>query len=448
MQDYRELAVDLVARAKVRGADAADVYIVEGRSLSVELRLGHIEKLEEAGAEGLGLRVFKDGATALTYSSDLSPASLERLLEDTLGLAEVTDHDPANGLPPREFQGTFDGPLDLFDPEVDNLSMERKLDFVREVEEIGLAQDERINNSNGAWWSDGIQQVTLANSNGFVGSYRVSSAGFGVSLVAEADGVKQTDAWWSSSRAFNQLESPEQIGREAARRTLRKLGSRPVKTQTLPVVFDPLMGADFLKILFHALNGGSIYRRNSFLIGKLGEQVGTSHLNVVDDATLVRGLASRPFDAEGVRSSRSELIQEGRLQHYLCDAYGAARLGVTPTGSAARSFSSSPSVGATNLYLEPGTTSPTDIIRSIDRGLYCTRLYWVGINHASGDYSRGAEGIWIENGELTHPVQEVTIAGNMLEMMKNIEVIGNDLEFRSAIASPTFVVSNMVLSGR
>jgi PmbA protein len=448
MQDYRDLALDLVKRAKARGADGADVFITEGRSLSIELRLGHVEKLEEAGAEGLGIRVFKQGATALTYSSDLSPASLERLLDDTMSLAAVTDRDPANRLPDSDRLGVHPGPFELYDEQIADLSMERKLEITTQVEQVGLEQDSRINNSNGAWWSDGVRQVTLANSAGFVGSYRVSSVGFGVSLVAEESGIKQTDAWWTSSRFLKRLESAGEIGREAARRTLRKLGSRPVKTQTVPVVFDPLMGADFLKILFSAVNGASVYRHNSFLVDRMGEQIGTSHLNVIDDATLPEGLASRPFDAEGVRSQRTEVVKGGQLVNYLCDAYSAAKLNHPSTGSATRNFSSSPTVGSTIFYLEPGTTSPEDIIRSVKRGLYVTRLYWVGINQVTGDYSRGAEGIWIEDGELTHPVQEITIAGNMLEMMKSIEVIGNDLEFRNATASPTFLVSSMVVSGR
>jgi len=448
MQDHRNLAENLVKRAKARGADEVDVYIVSGRSLSIELRLGRIEKLEEAGAEGLGIRVFKDGATALTHSSDLSPGSLETLIDDTLSLAEVTDADPANRLPDAALLGAYTGRQELCDEGLEAFTMDEKLALVRRMEQAGQDVDPRINNSNGAWWRDGIHHITLANSSGFVGGYQMTNAGLGVSLVAEEDGVKQTDAWWSVNRFKDRLESAEEIGREAARRTLRKLGSRPMKTQTVPVVFDPMMGGDLMQIVFEAVNGGSIFRRQSFLVDRLGETIGSSQINIVDDGTLPTGLGSRPFDAEGVRTHRTEVVRDGKLVNYLCDAYSAVKLKRGSTGSATRSYNSSPVVGTTNFYLEPGDTPPEDIIKSVKRGLYVTRLYWVGINRATGDYSRGAEGVWIEDGELTHSVQEITIASNVLDMLKAVEVVGNDLEFRSAIASPTFLVSNMVISGR
>lgn len=448
MQDYQNLASELVRRAVERGADEADVFVTEGRSLSLELRFGRVERIEEAGASRLGLRVIKNGSTALSYSSDFSPAALERLVGDTLGLVAVTDPHPANRLPPPELLGRFDGPLHLFDPALESLTLDRKLEMVRAMEEAGLQSDSRISNVNDAWWRDGTHSVTIANSHGFVDSYKYSSCGIGTSLVAEGNGVKQQDGWSSTAHSVAALEDPVNVGRQAARRTLRKLGARSVKTQVAPIVFDPLMAADFMRNLFSAVSAYSIFRGASFLVDKIDQQVGNSLLNVVDDPTLVDGLASRPFDAEGVRSRRNEVIQEGRLCSYLSDAYAANRLQQASTGNAVRSFSSSPTAGASNFFLKPTSTPPEDLIRSVKRGLYLTRQYWVGFNLASGDYSRGAEGVWIEDGELTHCVQEITIAGNMLEMMKNIEAVASDLEFLSPVASPTFLISRMMISGR
>lgn len=448
MTDYRTLAVDLVSALEQRGADEADILILESRSLSIEVRLGQIEKLQEAGSKGLGIRVFKDHRTALTYTSDFSDQSVSSLLDDTLRLSHATSPDPCNGLPPSDRLGVYDGEMALYDEAIDRMPMERKLEIAQEVEAVGMAYDPAITNSIGGWWMDSAARVTLANSHGFVGSYPLTSCGFGVTLVAERNGVKQRDFWYSYHRFLDRLEPVQGVGEAAARRTLRKLGPRKPKTQTVPVVFDPQTAADLLRILFEAASGSSIYRKSSFLIDKIGSQIGSPLLTIRDCATLANGLGSRPFDAEGVKASETDIIQHGVLRSYLCDTYSARKLQRTPTGNAARTFSSAPSIGPTNLYIVPGTQSPDEIIGSIKQGLYVTSLYWVGVDQVTGNYSRGAEGLWIENGELSYPVQEITIAGNVLEMLTDIAAIGNDLVFRGPVASPTFLVSKMVVSGR
>lgn len=448
MQDYRSLAAELVGRAINSGADEADVFITQGRSLALEVRFGRIERIEEAGADRLGLRVFRNGSTALSYSSDFSPAALTRLVADTMSLVAITDPHPANRLPQPNLLGRFEGRLDLFDDKLLGMTLDQKLAQIRSAEEAGLNSDSRITNVNDAWWRDSVQSVTVANSHGFCDSYSYTSCGFGTALLAEEAGIKQQDGWSTFSHHVDRLESPTHVGHEAARRTLRKLGSRPVRTQVAPVVFDPMMAADFLRHVFSALNGYSVYRHGSFLVDKIGQQIGSPLLNLVDDATLEHGLASRPFDHEGVRSRRQDVVKGGVLNGYLCDAYSAGRLHQFSTGNAVRSFNSSPTAGASNFYLEPTQTPPEEIIRSVKRGLYLTRQYWVGINLASGDYSRGAEGVWIEDGEFTHSVQEITVAGNMMEMMKNIVAVGNDLTFHSSVAAPSFLVSHMMISGR
>ncbi len=447
MRDYRDFGADLVRKAALRGADGADAYVVQRRTCRVRVRMGEVESLEEAGTEGVGLRVFRNGATALVHTTDLSPNSLDRLLDDALQLASVTDADPCNRLPERVNGPGVSRSLGIFDPAVCGIATERKVEMLSEMEEVGRAFDPRINNSNGAWWEDAVERVTLANSVGFVGQFDHSRVGMGVSLVAEQDGVKQTDTWSSAARSLAAVEPPADIGRKAAERVIRKLGARPVSTQTVPVVFDPVVAEDLLGILVGTLNGMAIFRRNSFLVGKLGQRIGNRHINIVDDGIRAGGLGTRPFDGEGVPTRRTEVIREGVLRSYLCDTYTAGKLHLPCTGNASRTYDVAPGVGPTNFYLEPGAVDPGEIIRSVDRGLLVTRLYWVGTNLASGDYSRGAEGIWIEHGSLTHPVQEVTIAGNVLDMLQRIEVVGSDLEFRGTVASPTLLLSNLVLSG-
>jgi PmbA protein len=453
MIDHQNLAIDILAELKRQGADETDIVIVDSTNLNVNVRLGKIEKIEEAGSKGLGIRAFKRSnsngslSTALTYTSDFSDRSLKQLVTETLNLAAVTSPDECNGLPPRELQGTYYGLINLFDEKVKNLSTDEKIQRAKEVEDIGMQYDKRITNSSGAWWNDDTSQIVYANSYGFVGTYKTTSCGFGVSLVGEHDGVMQTAGWWHSHRCLDKLEDAKQVGEEAARRTVRKLGARKVKTQTVPVVYDPMVGADFLEIIFNAISGASIYRKSSFLLDKLGKKIAVESLNVYDDAIMPDGPASRPFDAEGVKSDAIEVIKDGALQLYLCDAYSARKLHRTPTGSASRGFSSAPTVSPNNFYMKPGNYTREEIIKSVKHGLYLTNLYWTGVNPVTGDYSRGAEGIWIEHGEPTYPVQEIIVAGNLLTMMHNITMIGNDLDFRTPIAAPTFLVSEMVVSG-
>lgn len=447
MHDYRDLAASLVQKAISRGADEADVFIEQRRSLSVEVRFGRMERLEEAGADRLGLRIFRRGAVVLSYSSDLSSAALNRLVDEALALVAVIDPHPANRLPPASLMGVYDGPLHIFDEGLANLSLEAKVARVCEAEELGMQQDPRITNVHDAWWRDAMQRTTLANSHGFCHHYDTTHAAYNLTLVAEDSGVKQQDAWTTQAHGLSGLDSPQRVGQEAARRTLRKLGGRPVRTQTVPVVFDPMMAADFVRQIFGTLTGYSVYRRNSFLADLLGKEVGSPWITLIDDATLPSGHGSRPFDAEGVQARRHSVIEAGRLERFLTDGYSSYRLHTGCTGNAVRAYNSSPTVGTSNFFLQPGTAAPESLVTSVKRGLYLTKQYWVGINPASGDYSRGAEGIWIENGELTHPVQEVTIASNMLDMMRNIEVVANDLTFHSPVGAPTFLVSRMMVSG-
>jgi PmbA protein len=448
MQDYRSLAADLVAALKKQGADLCDVYVVTNSRFNTTIRLGKIEKLEQSIAKGLGLRVIKNGATALTFSTDFTDRAVKDLVRDTMDIVKVSNADHYSGLAPKESLGIYSGALMMFDESLAKVPAEKKIDFAREAEDAGMRLDKRITNSNGAGWNDSRMQVTLANSDGFIGQYQTTSASVFVGLVAEQDGVKQTDGWYTFNRYFSKLDSPKAVGEEAARRTVRRLGGKKVKSQIVPVVLDPLVSSDLVDLIFGAASGGQIYRKASFLVDKVGQEIASPMITIVDDATIADGPASRPFDAEGVKSSQVTVVEKGVMKSYVCDSYSARRLNLKPTGNAVRSYQSLPSVGATNLFMKPGTSDPKEIVKSVKNGLYVTEFNGFGVNQVTGDLSRGAVGYWIENGEITYPVQEITIAGNVMKMLKNIAAVGNDLSFkRGSVAAPTLLISEATVGG-
>lgn len=448
MNDYRNLASELVSALKKKGADACDVYIVSAEGFNTTVRLGNIEKLQQSASQGLGLRVFKKGATALTFTTDFQGKTVQNLVKETLEIVKISNTDKYNGLAPKEFLGEYEKNLMLFDDSISNLTPEKKISMVKEMEEAGLSFDKRITNSNGASWSNSVKQITLANSDGFVGQYQTTEASMSVALLAEENGIKQRDYWYSFNRFFNKLDSPESIGKEAAKRTIARLGGTKVKSQSVPVVLDPLVASDFIGMIFGAASGNNIYRRASYLVDKIGQEIVSPLITIIDDATLEDGPASRPFDAEGVKSSSVVIIENGILNTYVCDAYAAKRLDAKVTGNAGRDYQSVPSVSASNLFLKNGKDTPQDIIKSVKSGLYLTEMFGAGVNSVTGDFSQGASGFWIENGKLTFPVQEITIAGNVLKVLKNVQAIGNDLSFKlGSIASPTLLISEITVGG-
>jgi Predicted Zn-dependent proteases and their inactivated homologs len=448
MKDYRNLASELVSALKKQGADAADVYISSVDGFITTVRLGEIERLQQSTSKGLGLRVFKNGATALTFTTDFQGKTVQQLVKETLDIVKVSNTDKYNGLAPKELLGEHTGKLMIFDESLQKLTPEKKIAMVKEMEEAGRSFDKRITNSNGASWSDSIGQITLANSDGFVGQYQTTIASMSVSLLAEENGVKQRDGWYTFNRYFNKLDSPKAVGEEAARRTIRRLGGRKVKSQSVPVVLDPSVASNFVGMIFGAASGSSIFRRSSYLVDKVGEEIVSPMITIIDDATMPDGLASRPFDGEGVKSSTITVIEKGVLKTYVCDSYSARRLGAKVTGNAVRGYSSAPGVGASNLFLQNGKTDPKDIVKSVKNGLYLMEMFGSGVNSVTGDFSQGATGFWIENGEITYPVQEITIAGNVLKVLKNVQAVGNDLSFRlGSTASPTLLISEMTVGG-
>jgi PmbA protein len=443
----RAILLDTLEHATRAGASAADAVVVEHAAFAAGVRLGEVEKLTDARQKRLGLRVFLGERAATAATADLTRGGLARLAEDTVALARLTQPDPAYGLPAREALATEAPDLDLYDAAAGAPSPTDALARARAAESAALAADPRLTNSEGAEFAQDAGIVAYASTLGFDGGYRSSSFSLSVQPIAGSDGQMQRDYWYARARHLGQLEDSASVGRRAAARTLRRLGARRVKTQEAPVVFEAEIAASLLRHLAGAVVGSSLYRGTSFLLGKLGEMVASPLVTVVDDGRLTRGHGSRPFDAEGLPTRRTVVVEQGRLASYLLDTYSARRLGLAATGNAARSIGEAPSAAPTNLYLEAGTASAEEIIASVDRGLLVTELIGFGVNGVTGDYSRGAAGLWIENGAVAYAVEEITIAGNLLDMFRDITMVGNDLEFRGSTAAPTLKIGHMTIAG-
>ncbi|HEY1649920.1 MAG TPA: TldD/PmbA family protein [Terracidiphilus sp.] len=451
--DLESLTADVVAQAMKAGATDAEAVAREGDEFSVNVRMGEVETLKESGSRGLGLRVFLGQRSASASTSDLTPDGIRQLVSGAMALAKVTEEDTFNGLPEAEEFGSLQDDLHLYYDDVYSLSGAERIDWARRCEAAALTADPRITNSDGGSFDAATGRKVLANSRGFVGSYRTSYAGVSAApLAMDADGKMQRDGWWSSARSFALLESPEAVGAEAARRTVRRLGARRMPTQRVPIVFAPEVARSLVGSIFEAASGDSIWRSASFLAGKLGEPIATPSLTIVDDNAMLLptgagGFGSSPFDGEGLPSLRTVVVENGVLRNYLLNTYAARKLGMKSTHNASRGLAGTPGIGCGNLYIEPGTLTQEQIIGAIANGFYVTSLMGFGVNTVTGDYSRGATGLWIENGQLTHAVEEVTIAGNLAEMLKNVTAIGNDLVFRGSVASPTLRIDGMTVAG-
>jgi PmbA protein len=451
--DLESLASEVVAQAVKAGASDAEAVAREGDEFSVNVRMGQVETLKESGSRALGLRVFLGNKSASASTSDLTAEGIRQLVEGALALVKVTEEDPLNGLPETGEFGAIKEDQYLYFEDVYSLPGPERIEWARRCEAAAMAADPRITNSDGGSFDAATGRKVLANSRGFVGSYRTSYAGVSAAPIAvDANGAKQRDGWWSSARRFALLESPEAVGAEAARRTVRRLGARRVATQQVPIVFAPEVARSLIGSVFEAASGDAIWRHASFLAGKLGETIALPNLTIVDDNTMmlpsgVGGFGTSPFDGEGLPSRRTIVVENGVLKNYLLNTYAARKLGMKSTHNASRGLAGTPGIGCGNLYLEPGALTPEQIIRGVKAGLYVTSLMGFGTNIVTGDYSRGATGLWIESGELTHAVEEITIAGNLGEMFRNVTAIGNDLVFRGSVASPTLRIDGMTIAG-
>ena len=446
--ELKEIAGDVVRRAMAGGATAAEAVVREGTEFSTVVRLGQVETLKEAGSRAIGVRVFFGQRAASTYSSDFSSAALDHMVSSALQLAKVSSEDPYAGIPEAGQLGALGGDLDLYYEDVFSLSTEDRIAYARRCEKAAMDVDARIRNSEGGSFDAATGHKVLANSHGFVGEYRRSYCSVAAVPIAQADdGAMQRDYWYSVARSLSRLESPEQVGRIAAERTLRRLGARKVKTANVPVVLDPMVSRSMLDHIFEGVNGDSVYRGASFLAGKLGQKVAGENVTIVDDGTMPGGFGTSPFDGEGVPTRRTVVIDHGTLNSYVLNTYTAKKLGLQTTGNAARGLAGNPGIGPGNFFLQPGSRTPKQMLADIDEGLYVTEFLGFGVNMVTGDYSRGASGMWISKGELAYPVEEITVAGNLKDVFFNISEIGNDLEFRGAVACPTIRIDGMTVAG-
>jgi len=446
--DLKEVAQDIVARAMKAGASAAECVVREGDEFSTLVRLGQVETLKESGSKSIGVRVFFGKRAASTYSSDFSKQGLDRMLNSALELAKITSEDPFSGIPEASQLGQLQGNLDLYHEDVYSLAGADRIDYARRTEKAALDFDPRIKNSEGGSFDAATGRKVLANSHGFVGEYRRSYCSTAAVPIAQSDdGAMQRDYWYSVARTLKKLDAPEKVGRIAAERTLRRLGARKAKTAKVPIVFDPMVSTSILEHIFEGINGDSVYRGASFLAGKLGQKIAGDVVNVIDDGTMPGGFGTSPFDGEGIPTRRTVVIENGVLKSYLLNTYTAKKLGLQTTANASRGLAGTPGIGPGNYFLQPGSKTPQELIGGIKEGLYVTEFLGQGVNLVTGDYSRGASGLWISNGELTYPVEEITVAGNLKDVFFNISEIASDLEFRGSVAAPTIRIDGLTVGG-
>jgi len=443
-----ELATQVVRLAMERGATDAECTLAEGDEFSAQVRMRALETLKDAGSRRAGLRVLVGKRVGSAHTSDLSSAGVRQMVESALDIAAISTEDPYAGLPDASELGALSGDLRLYSDDIQSIDTAARIQAALDTEEAALSWDPRITNSEGGSFNAYSGTRVFANSRGFLGSYRTSSCSLSTTPVARQGDAMERDFWYSSARSHAKLDSPANVGRRAAERTVRRLGARKVLTQKVPVIFDSVTARSLLGNIFEAVEGDSIYRNASFLAGKLGERVASENVTIIDDGCQPGLFGTSPFDDEGVPSRRTVVMDRGVLQSYLLNSYAARKLGLLTTGNAARGITGNAGVGHGNFFLEKGERSPEEMIRGIRQGLYVTELIGQGVNIVTGDYSRGAAGLWIENGEFAYPVSEITIAANLQQMLVDVEAVGSDLEFRGSVASPTLLIREMTVSGQ
>jgi PmbA protein len=440
--DLLGLAEYLVSFGKKKGADQVEISILESSEFSLDVRLGEIENLLEAESRYLTLKVIKNKKTAYATSSLLKKEPLQDLINNAVTRAALANPDEFSGLPSLPPEPRDVSLLKLFDPEIAELDSRTKIALALETEAMAL-KNPKITNSHGSSFETREVKTILSNSKGLSGVYTETLCSLGVGLQAGETDNRVEGYWSSTTRHFKELEPPETIAKKAVSRTLRQINPIKIKTQRVPVVFEPEMTSWIMGFLFACVSGISIYNRASFLVDKLDKKIGNDRIQVVDDGLMPGKLGSAPFDSEGVPCQRTILIERGVLKNYLCNTYAARKLNLTSTGN-----SSGNGVGPTNFYLKPGSTTPEEMIKSMDKGMILIRTLGHGLNPINGDISRGAFGLWVEGGEIVYPVSEITISGNLGTLLKETEMIGNDLEYRSPVSGPSIKIQELLVAGK
>ncbi|MCX8055862.1 MAG: TldD/PmbA family protein [Ignavibacteria bacterium] len=435
--DYKKLAEQIVEKSIKKGATEAQCSIYDGVRFSVDVREGEVEQLISAGSTSLSLKIIVDNKVATASTSDLSSKTIDELIENSIKKAKYLSKDEFSSLPELEKIDFNIEKLKLYDDAAEKVSPSEKTKLAIELEKI-CASNKQITRSTGAGFSNSYGTTYLANSKGFSNSYKSSSCYIGVGLQAgEGDNLYE-DGYYDSARSFKELLPIDVIAKKAVDRTIRMIGAKKIQTQNVPVVLEPEMSAQMLiGFLVECLSGSNIYMKRSFLAGKIGEKISSDLVTLIDDPLIPGGRASVPFDRDGVPARQKTIIEKGVLKSYFLDNYSAKKLGMKPNGP-----------GPTNLKLVPGKYSQDEIIRSVNKGLLLCSTIGQGTVPTSGDLSKGAYGIWIENGKLTYPVNEVTISGNLGTIMKNITMVGNDPDPRSSFSAPTLLISEMTISGK
>lgn len=448
VRELSEIAARVAGLAKSSGAGDAEVIVRDGNELTAKIRMGEPELVQEAGSRAVGLRVFADRRSATTYTSDLRPEALKSWVEDTVSLAQLSEPDELNTLPEGPF-ATDLVDLELYDPACESMDAAGALKLAVAGEKAAMDEDSRINNSQGATWSRVLGGMAFANTAGFVGGYRGSYVSFSVEpMCEEEDGKKRNGSWWTAGRYMDQLESPEEVGAEAARRTVAQLGASKIDTGVRAIVFDPEVGRSLVSTVFGVANGSAFYRKSSYLLERENTEIASELVTIEDNPLIAKAPGSKPFDGDGLQTRNNVLVDKGVLKTILCDTYTARKLGRSSTGSAARGVGGSPGPSTTNLIMSAGSMSVEDLLAASEGAFYVTSMMGFGFNAVTGDFSRGAAGFLIEDGKLGRPVSEVTISANFDDMLRGIDMVADDLRYRSSVSCPTFRISKMTVAGR
>jgi len=432
----QQYAADVLAHAKAKGASACEVDVSEGFGQSVTVRCDEVETIEYNRDKGVGVTVYFGQRKGYASTSDFSPAALRSTVEAAVDIARFTAEDDCAGLPDAALLASGSMDLDLYHPW--DLSVETAIDMARRCEQSAFAASAQVSNSEGATVSSQQAQFVSANSLGFIGGYPTSRHYIACSVIAGSDDGMQRDDWYTTHRSAAALEAPESVGAQAARRAEARLNARRIKTAEVPVIFEAPLAAALLGNFVHAASGGALYRKASFMVDQLGKQVFPDFVRIVERPHLRGALASSPFDNEGVRTQDRDVIAAGVLQGYFLSSYTARKLGMQTTGNAG---------GCHNLILEPGEHDLAGLLKQMGRGLLVTELLGQGVNYVTGDYSRGAAGFWVENGEIAYPVEEITIAGNMKAMLAGIVAVGKDVQVRGSKQTGSILLERMTIGG-
>jgi len=442
--DNKILADELIRTCLKKGADAAEIYLESGRQLSLEVRNGEVETVEEAATGGAGIRVFVQGKMAFAHSNDLSEVALENAAVRAIDFAKSMTSDPSNVLPDDKTSAEVEG---LFDPEIAKIPLETKLGLAKAVEKEAL-KDPRVTKSAGARYGEGEEEVVIANSNGLLKTARSAACSYGVSVVAEKGEQKSSGGKSCSRRFFADLKKPGEIAAEASQKAVSMLDSKTVKTQRAAVIFHPDVAGALLGGIIGAIHGERVLQGASFLAKRLDQKIASDLVTIVDDGTMPKGLGSAPFDGEGVTTAKRVIIDKGVLKGFLYNTIVARRAGVQSTGNASRGgFRSLPGIGPHNFYLAAGASKPEDIVKATKVGLLLKEVTGYGINPVNGQFSGGAAGFWVENGKISFPVKGLTIAGTAEEILFGIDFVGSDLELERGTAAPTFRVKVLQIGG-